>query len=857
MRVTGLATGIDVDAAVKQMMQAENIRVDKMKQDRQTVQWRQDLYRDLIGNINTFRSTYFDVLKTNTYMLSKSAYSSFDTSNIKSANVKTSSGAVAGDYKIQVEQLAEKAKIEGKGVVNAYQSVSDFSFPASIDGQNNEIKIDLGGGEVYQINIEDGFYSFSDLAAKVNKELSNINDNDGNPLNKRVKAAVDPNRGIKFVGVQTFDEDQTLKITQSGKDYEIKIEKGTYGMDQLSSAINSKLSSIKGEDGKALSTKLTASVSVDGTYIVYTKENDGDDISADRDFKSDFSITNKEAVGNNRLEYEREIFEGYNDTLNITVDGKRYTAKFAPYAYGKPSSGIMTDKEIREDLVSRFDHALKNAVDSDNTNVDLSGNGIGLSARLSFDGARIELVSKTNKTVSVSGSATNVLGFQPKFEVNMGTKNKASMLLGDPTYGKVKFVVNNGSKEIEFEYDFLGSDQNKTIGNIIDDIYAKTNAKLNYSQLTRKFTLESDGTGADQNVGIKAVDDVDTSPATKLFLGNMFSEDGGLNPDGSIKDFTSLSNNGKDAKMFITNPGGTESVTVIKSTNNFTIDGINYSLTKAGGGEETMTVISNPQKTFDLIKNFVDDYNKMLDSINGKIYEKKQYDYKPLTDEQKKDMKEDDIKNWEDKAKQGLISNDSSLQSMMFNIRSAFYDPIKIDSNDPNSGNLGTYITGIGIKTSSDYLGRGRLVIDERKLKAAIEKDGDKIAELFTKTSSSVPDYSPDLPLGDRKKRYEEQGILQRINDIFQDNLRTTRNANGKKGILLEKAGIKGDYTEFNNTLSDELKEKDSKINELIKKLADKEEKYYLQFARLEKAMNQMNSQSNWMAQQLGSSGNQ
>jgi flagellar hook-associated protein 2 len=637
-------------------------------------------------------------------------------------------------------------------------------------------------------------------------------------------------------------------------------------MDQLSSTINSKLSAIKGEDGKALSTKLTASVSVDGTSIVYTKENDGDDISADRYFKSDFSIANEEVAGNNRLEYERQIVEGKNDTLNITVDGERYTVKLAPGAYGKPSSGGKSDEDIRKGLVSKFDDALKNAVDSDNNSVDLSGNGIGLSARLSFDGTRIELVSKTNKTVSVSGNATSVLGFQSKFEVNMGTKDKASMLLGDSTHGsKVKFAVYNGSKEVDFEYDFLGSDKNKTIDNIIDDIYAKANVKLGYSQLTRKFTLESDGTGADQNVGIKAADDVkdpndpddvDTTPATKLFLGNMFSEGGGLNPDGSIKDFTSSKGNGTDVKMSITNPGSAESVTVVKSTNNFTIDGISYSLIKAGGGEETMTVTSNPQKTFDLIKSFVDDYNKMIDSINGKIYEKKQYKYAPLTDEQKKDMKESDIKLWEDKAKEGLISNDSSLQSMMFDIRSAFYDPIKVDANDPNSGNIGTYLTDIGIKTSSEWLDKGKLVIDEKKLKAAIEKDGDKIAELFTKTSSSVPDYSPDLSLSDRKKRYEEQGILQRINDVFQDNLRTTRNANGKKGTLLEKAGIKGDYSEFNNLLSNELKEQDKKINEMIEKLAVKEEKYYLQFARLEKAMNQMNAQSNWMAQQLGTSGN-
>lgn len=62
LRITGLATGLDVDNMVKQLMQAERTKVDKVKQDRQIIQWRQDLYREIIGDLNTFKKTYFDVL---------------------------------------------------------------------------------------------------------------------------------------------------------------------------------------------------------------------------------------------------------------------------------------------------------------------------------------------------------------------------------------------------------------------------------------------------------------------------------------------------------------------------------------------------------------------------------------------------------------------------------------------------------------------------------------------------------------------------------------------------------------------------------------------------------------------------
>ena len=111
------------------------------------------------------------------------------------------------------------------------------------------------------------------------------------------------------------------------------------------------------------------------------------------------------------------------------------------------------------------------------------------------------------------------------------------------------------------------------------------------------------------------------------------------------------------------------------------------------------------------------------------------------------------------------------------------------------------------------------------------------------------------MSAADRNARYQESGIFQRINDILQDYVRTTRDSNGKKGLLLEKAGIKGDFSELNNILSEQLKAKERLIEELEKKFAKKQEKYYAQFAQLEKAMNQLNSQSMWLAQQLGGYG--
>ena len=61
-----------------------------------------------------------------------------------------------------------------------------------------------------------------------------------------------------------------------------------------------------------------------------------------------------------------------------------------------------------------------------------------------------------------------------------------------------------------------------------------------------------------------------------------------------------------------------------------------------------------------------------------------------------------------------------------------------------------------------------------------------------------------------------------------------------------------GDYSEYNNFLTDALNDKDDLIDTLLDKLDDKEERYYSQFTALENAMTKLNSQSSWISQMLG-----
>jgi hypothetical protein len=99
--------------------------------------------------------------------------------------------------------------------------------------------------------------------------------------------------------------------------------------------------------------------------------------------------------------------------------------------------------------------------------------------------------------------------------------------------------------------------------------------------------------------------------------------------------------------------------------------------------------------------------------------------------------------------------------------------------------------------------------------------------------------------------------VGQRLSDIIQDAIRTSTDKYGQKGLLLVKAGITGDRSEYNNQLYSQVMDYDSQVTTLLSKLSDKEDAYYTKFANLETAMQKMNSQQSWLSSQFGSSSSQ
>lgn len=505
-----------------------------------------------------------------------------------------------------------------------------------------------------------------------------------------------------------------------------------------------------------------------------------------------------------RLKQDRQIVEWRRDAYrDITNKLRAFKDEF--FNIAKPTNYMLSPNTYK------------------NYRSTISGNETALSVSANVDAVpgvyNIQVINLA-ESAKISGTKT--------FDnLNLNTKLLELKGLGDD--GSFSFD-DEGKAEIVINGETIIIDKDMTVRQLMNEINGnkEANVKLTYSSITGKFVLQSKDMG-----GKAELDVIDDKNTFLSFLGIEGTEV----VTGKDAEIRININNEKDEDGLVYH-------NITSSSNTFTRDGITfnlYDITADDMDNNTVTIriTEDVEASFDKIKNFVDKYNELIDEINTKLMEKSYRDFPPLTDDQRSAMSEKDIELWEEKAMSGLLRNDPILQKLVYEMRNAL---------NTNVEGVDIRLSDIGITTGKWYE-HGKLYIDEQKLKEALAEDPDKVMELFIKSDGKS--YNPNLSAEERRVRYNNVGIIRRISDILEDNIRTTRNKNNKKGLLLEKAGIVGDVTEFQNTMNDQLKEFDKRIDRMNEQLFSKEEYYWRQFTAMEKAIQQMNTQSLWLAQQL------
>ena len=317
------------------------------------------------------------------------------------------------------------------------------------------------------------------------------------------------------------------------------------------------------------------------------------------------------------------------------------------------------------------------------------------------------------------------------------------------------------------------------------------------------LSLTANATGNNSGVSMEVVSDTNTDGIFKT-LGFINEEDGKTIQVGQNAEYVVNGIKKESSRNTFTELGYT--ITLNQTFNE-----------KINEGYTDVVTISSSTDTdavVDKVKSFVELYNGLIDSMNTSIKEKKNYSYSPLTEAQKAEMSEDEIEKWEEKAKQGVLRNDSAINSVASNMRTAIYS---ISTNKDEKYNA---LYKIGITTSEKYSDGGQLVIDEDKLREAIEANPEAVADLFTRVE-------------EKNGADDKGGLISQLRSIAKTGIDTIATKAGKEG------SVENSFTLGKNLISVE-----EKIKEWKTKLKEIEERYFDQFTAMEQAIQKANSQA-------------
>jgi flagellar hook-associated protein 2 len=172
LRIGGIASGMDTEQIVKDLMRVERMRADKFYRQRQVIGWQKEQYRSVINSIRSFRDNYFNTLKPETNLLSSSSLNrmSVSSDNPSIVTVTANASAQSGQTVFQAIQSATAAKAQGTGVttLKSSEAIGDITVT---EGKNT-ISVTLNG-QTKNITLDPhiAYNTLSDLQSELQEKL--------------------------------------------------------------------------------------------------------------------------------------------------------------------------------------------------------------------------------------------------------------------------------------------------------------------------------------------------------------------------------------------------------------------------------------------------------------------------------------------------------------------------------------------------------------------------------------------------------------------------------------------------------------------------------------------------------------
>ena len=708
----GLVSGLDRDSLIDALTSDTQTKIDENKQDQTKLKWKQEAYQNITDKVIDFEDQYLSYSSStslkNPGTFAKSVLTpSGDADSIRCLKAEGTSDMTPYLAITGVRQLASSASLlsDQKGGTSAVTTRSLLDS-AGDGGIRNAVTSNLQGKTII-------FGQYKTSATS------------GGSFDKAAE--------FTLPASYTDDSGKTVQIDYTTTDKEALVRQlnAAFAKSGVSLGENGKFSFAYDKDSDRISFQLTGSYTIgkNSTGLSGLGVDTASIVDSDTYSYSERGLTADQLNG-----FATHAFS----TSSVSTD-----TPMTSYLEGKTISVTYGAETGSVTLLTKEQSAQIEAASYNSAEDKLSAIAAAMSKNFSaaFGNGKIA-VGTENGALSFNSTDGNTLlslnVSDAALRDNLGLSTSASNKLNtgaDLWTNRDRLGLGSYSSKEEMNSALAGLSINGTTvsgitaDSTVDQLLSKINStdgtgvKAAYLSGSGQFALIASNTGSGRSIDLGAADSI----ASRIFG---YSESGsGTAAHGGFTE-------GRDAVLSYSY-GGSVAQTVTSSTNTFQISGLSvtasgvfgYQTDSSGNVTDTLdptkkvtfSASANVDSVTDKVKKFITAYNEIVKAAHDQITTKPDSSYKPLTDDQKDEMSEKEIEEWEKKAKEGILYNESTVRDFASTLEGFVAQALGKGINYQD-------MEKIGITMSDDVYDGGTLKFDEDTFRKAMEKDPDKVS---------------------------------------------------------------------------------------------------------------------------------